>query len=353
MSDQIKTDDYTTIAIDAMGGDFGPKEIIPALAKVIKGRPDVKFLVFGDETQINEYLSKNRNLNNCVEVQHTEKQILGTDKPSDALRASKGTSMRMAIEAVKQGKAEAVVSAGNTGALMALSKMVLKTAPGIHRPAIASVFPGIKGDTIMLDLGANILVDAENLVQFALLGSIFARAHKKIENPSIGLLNIGSEENKGPDHVRRAAEILSKVDIPGEYKGFVEGDDITKGIVDVIVADGYAGNVALKTAEGAGKLIKSYVKTAFFSNPLAMLGGLFAFYSLKKLKNQMDPRLYNGGVFLGLNGLCIKSHGGADALGFSSAVVMAVRLARQGYIEQVIHDISHLTDQETFISQEA
>lgn len=205
----------------------------------------------------------------------------------------------------------------------------------------------------MLDLGANIIVDAENLVQFALLGSIFARAHKKVEKPTIGLLNIGSEDNKGPEHVRRAAEILTKVDIPGEYTGFVEGDDITKGIVDVIVADGYAGNIALKTAEGAGKLIKHYVKHAFFSNPLAMLGGLFAFYSLKKLKKQMDPRLYNGGVFLGLNGLCIKSHGGADALGFSSAVVMAVRLARQGYIEQVIHDISHLTDQETFISQEA
>lgn len=353
MSDSLNSNEIITIAIDAMGGDFGPKEIIPALGKVIKGRSNIRFLAFGDEAQISEYLNKNSALKKCVEIHHTEKQILGTDKPSDALRASKGTSMRMAIEAVKNKKAAAVVSAGNTGALMALSKMVLKTAPGIHRPAIASVFPGINGDTIMLDLGANIIVDAENLVQFALLGSIFARAHKKVEKPTIGLLNIGSEDNKGPEHVRRAAEILTKVDIPGEYTGFVEGDDITKGIVDVIVADGYAGNIALKTAEGAGKLIKHYVKHAFFSNPLAMLGGLFAFYSLKKLKKQMDPRLYNGGVFLGLNGLCIKSHGGADALGFSSAVVMAVRLARQGYIEQVIHDISHLTDQETFISQEA
>lgn len=353
MSDQAAPNDKVTIAVDAMGGDFGPKEVIPALNKVIKGRPDVFFLIYGDETEINAYLHKFKALESSSTVYHTEKKILGTDKPSEALRASKGTSMRMAIEAVKEGKAAAVVSAGNTGALMALSKMVLKTAPGIHRPAIASVFPGIDGDTIMLDLGANILVDAENLVQFALLGSIFARAHKKVETPTVGLLNIGTEDNKGPDHVRRAAEILEKVDFPGEYKGFVEGDDITKGKVDVIVADGYAGNIALKTAEGAGKLIKGYVKKAFFSNPLAMIGGIFAFYSLKKLKNQMDPRLYNGGVFLGLNGLCIKSHGGADALGFSSAVILAVRLARQGYIDQVIHDISHLTDQETFISQEA
>ncbi len=353
MSDQSVSKEKVTIAVDAMGGDYGPKEIIPALNKVIKGRPDVFFLIYGDEAEINLCLGKFKNLASHAEVCHTDNKILGTDKPSEALRASKGTSMRMAIEAVKEGKAAAIVSAGNTGALMALSKMVLKTAPGIHRPAIASVFPGIDGDTIMLDLGANILVDAENLVQFALLGSIFARAHKKIETPTVGLLNIGTEENKGPDHVRRASEILTKVDFPGAYKGFVEGDDITKGTVDVIVADGYAGNVALKTAEGAGKLIKGYVKKAFFSNPLAMIGGLFAFYSLTKLKKQMDPRLYNGGVFLGLNGLCIKSHGGADALGFSSAVILAVRLARQGYIDQVIHDISHLTDQETFISQEA
>lgn len=261
--------------------------------------------------------------------------------------------MYMAIEAVKLGNADAVVSAGNTGALMAMSKMVLKTAPGIHRPAIASIFPGIQGDTIMLDLGANVLVDAENLVQFALLGSIFAKAQKKIERPTVGLLNIGTEDNKGPDHVRRAAEILARIKFPGEYKGFVEGNDITNGTVDVIVCDGYVGNVALKTAEGVGKLTKYYFKQSFSANPIALLGGFFAYFSLKKLKKCMDPRLYNGGVFLGLNGLCIKSHGGADSVGFSSAVILAVRLARQGYIHQVTRDINHLTDQEDFISQES
>lgn len=338
------------IAVDAMGGDFGPAEIIPALNLIIDGRPDVRFLVFGDKAVIAPYLEKYPNLKSRIDLTHTEKTIKNDDKPSLALRASKGTSMRMAIEAVQSGDAAAVVSAGNTGALMALAKMVLKTVPGIHRPAIASVMPGLKGDSIMLDLGANVLVDGDNLVQFAVLGSIFARAHKKITRPTVGILNVGSEETKGPDHVRKASEILAKVDFPGEYKGFVEGDDITAGVVDVIVADGYAGNIALKTAEGVGKLTKHYFTESFTSNPLAMLGGLFAYFSIRSLKKRMDPRLYNGGVFLGLNGVCIKSHGGADALAFSSAVILAVRLAREGYIDQVVKDIAHLQDQEMFVS---
>ena len=352
MPDQ-NTSNYINIAVDAMGGDFGPAEIIPALKIVLEGRSDVHFLIFGDEKQIKPYLSKYPAVAKNSSVHHTDLMVKNDDKPSLALRSSKGTSMRMAIEAVKQGQAEAVVSAGNTGALMALAKMVLKTVPGIHRPAIASVMPGIKGDSIMLDLGANVLVDGENLVQFAILGSIFARAHKRIEKPTVGLLNVGSEESKGPDHVRKAAEILSCVEFPGEYKGFVEGNDITNGTVDVIVSDGYAGNIALKTAEGVGSLTKHYFTESFASNPFAMLGSLFAYFSLRSLKKRMDPRLYNGGVFLGLNGVCIKSHGGADALAFSQAVVLAVRLAREGYIDLVVRDIAHLTDQATFVSQEA
>ncbi len=341
-----------SIAIDVMGGDFGPKEIIPAVAIAANKRKDVRFLLFGDKNKINQFLCKYKSLSDKVEIYHTDKIIRSDDKPSAALRASKGTSMRMAIEAVKEGKAQAVVSAGNTGALMALAKIVLKTVPGIHRPAIASVMPNINGDVIMLDLGANVLVDAENLVQFALLGSIFARAHKKIDKPRVGLLNIGSEDIKGPDHVRAAAEILSRIDFPGRYKGFVEGNDINNGDIDVIVCDGYAGNIALKTIEGAGRLIKHYCKESFTSSPLAMIGAFFSYFPLKALGRRMDPRLYNGGVFLGLNGLCIKSHGGADALGFSTAVIMAVNLSRQGYIDQVVRDISHLTDQESFISED-
>ncbi|MGH1403326.1 MAG: phosphate acyltransferase PlsX [Alphaproteobacteria bacterium] len=353
MSPESNSQNMVWIAVDAMGGDFGPKEIIPALNMVLQGRPDVMFLIFGDEKQMTPYLDKYKALRSRSEICHTDQTVKNDDKPSAILRNSKGTSMRMAIESVKDGRASAVVSAGNTGALMAMAKIVLKTVPGIHRPAIASVMPGIEGDTIMLDLGANILVDSENLAQFAVLGSIFAKAHKKLERPpTVGLLNVGSEEMKGPDHVRGAAEILSCVDFPGEYKGFVEGDDITKGVVDVIVADGYAGNIALKTAEGVGKLMKHYFRRSFSANPLAMLGAVFAYFPLKSLKRRMDPRLYNGGVFLGLNGVCIKSHGGADALGFSSAVIMAVRLARQGYIEQVAKDIAYLTDQETVLSAE-
>ncbi len=349
------------IAIDAMGGDFGPKEIIPALNMVLKGRPDIHFLIFGNKQKIHPYLSKYTNLKSRSTLFHTDKIIKDDEKPSASLRASKGSSMRMAIESVKNGEADAVVSAGNTGALMAMAKIVLKTVPGIHRPAIASILPSINGSTIMLDLGANVLVDAENLVQFAILGSIFYRANKKhkdaehdnkLDYPTVGLLNIGSEETKGPDHVRAAAEILSRVDFPGKYTGFVEGNDITNGSVDVIVSDGYAGNIALKTAEGVGKLTKHYFKKSLRSSPLAMIGSLFAYFALKNLSKHMDPRLYNGGVFLGLNGVCIKSHGGADSLGFSSAVILAVRLVREGYIEQVAHDISHLTDQETFLAQE-
>lgn len=351
LSDQ-NSENKVVIAVDAMGGDFGPKEIIPALDVVLKGRADVFFLIYGDESVINPYLNKHKSVKKNAEIYHTDKMVMNDDKPSAALRASKGSSMRLAIEAVKDGRAQAVVSAGNTGALMAMAKMVLKTVAGIHRPAIASVMPGIKGDTIMLDLGANVLVDAENLVQFALLGSIFARAHKKIEVPSVGLLNIGSEETKGPDHVRLAGEMLSRVDFPGEYVGFVEGNNITDGSVDVIVSDGYAGNIALKTAEGVGKMVKHFVTESFSSNPLAMVGAFFAYFSLRSLKKRMDPRLYNGGVFLGLNGLCIKSHGGADALGFSSAVMLAVRLSREGYIDQVVRDVNNLNDQEGVMNAE-
>ncbi len=347
-----KSPEMVRISIDVMGGDFGAKEIIPALDLVVKKNSDITFLLFGDKNQINQYLCKYKSLQKCTEIHHTDKSIKSDEKPSDALRSSKGTSMRMAIEAVKNGEAEAVVSAGNTGALMALSKIILKTAQGIHRPALASIMPNVNGDVIVLDLGANILVDAENLVQFALLGSIFARAHKGVERPSVGLLNIGSEDIKGPDHVRAAAQILSRINFSGTYKGFVEGNDITNGDVDVIVCDGYAGNIALKSIEGAGKLVKHYCKKSFTASPLAMISALFAYYPLKNLSRSMDHRLYNGGVFLGLNGLCVKSHGGADSLGFSTAVIMAVNLSRQGYIDQLVRDITHLTDQETFLSQD-
>ena len=241
----------TTIALDAMGGDYALDAVLPGAERVLKQTRDVHFLLFGDKDQIAAKISDYPLLNTASTIIHADKTIGAEDKPSLALRNSAGTSMRMAIEAVHKKEADAVVSSGNTGALMALAKLVLKSLPDINRPAIASVFPAKNGSTIMLDLGANLIVDAETLAQFAVLGVVFAKA-KNIASPSVGLLNVGTEKTKGPEHIRNAATILANVDIPGRYHGFVEGNDIVKGTVDVVVSDGYAGNIALKTAEGTG-----------------------------------------------------------------------------------------------------
>ncbi len=340
-----------TIALDGMGGDHGVSVAIPGAAMVHADRPDLRFLIFGDQAAIQPVLDKFPSLKRVSEIIHTDKEIGMDDKPSAALRASKGTSMRMAIEAVEQGRAQAVVSAGNTGALMAMAKLVLKPIHGIHRPALASIFPSLTGQTIMLDLGANVLVDAETLAQFAVLGCVFAKVHSGLAMPTVGLLNVGSEKTKGPEHVRAAAAILANVEIPGRYYGFVEGNDITKGTVDVVVSDGYAGNIALKAAEGVGKLTGQLFKEAISSDPLSMLGGALAYFALKRFKSKVDPRLYNGGVFLGLSGLCIKSHGGTDALGFSSAMRLAIEMAEQNYVQKATAEINHLISQDSFLSQ--
>lgn len=333
-----------------MGGDHGAESSIPGIALIHTEFPSIRFLVYGDENRIYPILNKHKSLKAVTQVIHTDKTIKSDDKPSAALRASKDTSMRLAIEAVEKGDAAAVVSSGNTGALMALAKIVLRTLPGIHRPAIASVFPSLKDGTIMLDLGANVLVDAENLAQFAVMGAVFARAHKNIAQPSVGLLNVGSEEMKGPDHVRGAGAILSQVDFPGKYIGFVEGNDITSGKVDVVVSDGYAGNIALKAVEGVGRLTGTYLKQTVMSDPLAMVGGALAYFALRRFRAKLDPRNYNGGVFLGLNGVCVKSHGGSDAVGFATAVRLAAELSRHGYIKNVSDEINHLMGQESFLA---
>ncbi len=347
-----------TIAVDAMGGDFGVDTTVAGCAQALSQASrvandvaggGVRFMVFGGEALINKTLAKHPKLAGVSTVHHTDKYIKSADKPSAALRNSKGTSMRMAIEAVKGGDAHAVVSAGNTGALMALSKMILKSLENVHRPAIASVFPTQKTPTIMLDLGANVLVDAQNLVQFAILGTAFARVYLDIQMPRVGLLNVGSESIKGPDHVRGAADILSQIDLPADYIGFVEGTDITNGAVDVVVADGYAGNIALKTAEGVGRLTRHLLKDSLSGDPLSMVGALLAKFGFDRFKKRVDPRRYNGGVFLGLNGLCVKSHGGADALAFSSALNLAIMLAQKGYVQSVASDITHLMSQDALM----
>ncbi|MGQ0526642.1 MAG: phosphate acyltransferase PlsX [Alphaproteobacteria bacterium] len=341
-----------TIALDAMGGDNAPVSVVSGANLVHREDAGVQFTIFGDENKIHAALSRHASLKNVTKVVPAERAIRDDEKPSAALRASKGTSMRAAIESVERGEAQAIVSGGNTGALMALAKTTLRMLPGIHRPAIASLFPALTGNpTVMLDLGANVIVDAETLAQFAVLGAVFAKAHRNNGGtPSVGLLNVGIEETKGPDHVRSAAAILSNVVFPGRYHGFVEGDQLLMGVVDVIVCDGYAGNIALKTAEGAGRFTVSHFKRAIKSDALAVAGGMLAQFALKRFKKEVDPRLYNGGVFLGLNGLCVKSHGGSDAVGFASAIRLAVKLARHGYIAKVAEDINSLMSQDSFLA---
>lgn len=339
-----------TIAIDAMGGDFGPSVTVPAAARALKRMPNTKILFFGDEKAIMPFLNEHEELKKHSQVFHTDVTISSTDKPSVALRNGKGSSMRLAIEAVKDGVADGVVSAGNTGALMAMSKMILKALPGINRPAIASVMPTKNGTTVVLDLGANLSCDAEVLTQFAILGSVYARVVQGIPKPSVGLLNVGTEEMKGHEEIRTAASILSSVPFPGKYAGFIEGNDITQGTVDVVVTDGFTGNVALKTAEGVGKLSKELLTQAFKSSPLALLGYLLARGAINRMKNKIDPKKYNGGMFLGVNGICVKSHGNSDVIATENAVIVAYDLVRNGFNKRVADEIELLMSQEKFIS---
>ncbi|MEZ5648239.1 MAG: phosphate acyltransferase PlsX [Alphaproteobacteria bacterium] len=324
-----------TIALDAMGGDQAPDMVVGGLALARERFPAAHFMVIGNEARIVPLIHKYQLSDRTVTVRHAEQAIPSDMKPSQAVRQSKQSSMRLAIEAVQAGEAGAVVSAGNTGALMAISKIVLRTAPGIDRPAMASFFPSRHGENVMLDLGANIECDAENLVQFALMGKLFAQIVLGLSNPRVGLLNVGSEEMKGHDEVRGAAEILRNNDVGLEFHGFIEGDDIAAGTVDVIVTDGFSGNIALKTAEGTAKLYTHFLRESFKSSLFARLGYILASRALNKLRVRVDPRRYNGAVLLGLNGIVVKSHGSADALGFATAIGVAIDMAQHGFVQQV------------------
>lgn len=337
------------IAIDAMGGDFGPSVTVKAASMALENSPDARFIFFGKEKEIQKELSRYSNLKSVSQIHHTDDVISNEEKPSIALRTGKNSSMRLAINAVKEGRAQGIVSAGNTGALMATAKLVFKCLPGIQRPAIASVLPTTRDEVVMLDLGANLVCDPEILVQFAVLGSVYARAVKGISEPSVGILNVGSEEMKGPEEVRKAYSILSNIKFPGQFSGFVEGNDIAHGRVDVVVTDGFTGNVALKVAEGVGELTSHFLKDAFRSSFMSKLGALLASGALKRLKARVDPRFYNGGMFLGLNGICVKSHGGMDDYGFSRAIIVAANLIENGYNDKVAHEIEQVMSQETFV----
>ncbi|HEX4507257.1 MAG TPA: phosphate acyltransferase PlsX [Alphaproteobacteria bacterium] len=331
-----------TVALDAMGGDHAP-EMVVAGADLARARyPNVKYILFGDQARIEPLLGQFKALQPLVTIRHTDEAIANDAKPSAALRSGRNSSMRLAIDAVASGEAGCVVSAGNTGALMAMAKLVLKTLPGIHRPAIASFIPTAIGESVMLDLGANIECDADNLVQFAIMGAIFARTVLGIPEPTIGLLNVGAEQLKGNDVVKEAAEALRSQPVPGRFHGFIEGNDIPGGAVDVVVTDGFTGNIALKLAEGMGKLYSGFLQQSFRSSIMATLGYLMARSAFAKLRERVDPRRYNGGMFLGLSGVCVKSHGGIDAFGFSNAIGVAVDMVVQGFNERISEELERL-----------
>jgi glycerol-3-phosphate acyltransferase PlsX len=328
-----------TLALDAMGGDHGPEVVIPGAAISLVRHPAQSFLLFGDEARIAPVLANHPALAAKSRIVHTPLVVAMDDKPSQAMRRGKGSSMWLALEAVRNGEAHVAVSAGNTGALMALSKLILRPMAGIERPAIAALWPTVKSECIVLDVGANIGATARQLADFALMGSAMARALFHVERPTVGLLNVGVEEIKGADEVKEANALLKELDLPLDYRGFVEGDEIGQGRVDVVVVEGFAGNIALKTAEGTAKQIGQYLKDAMTRTWVSQLGALLARGGFKVLKEKMDPRRVNGGTFLGLNGIAVKSHGGIDALGFASAVDLGYEMAGSGLLERLTGDL--------------
>ncbi|MBZ6377070.1 phosphate acyltransferase [Pacificimonas flava] len=334
------------LAIDVMGGDEGAPVTMKAAELARKRYPELKFLLFGDETVIGEHLSGLPKLAERSSVVHTDVEVKGTDRPSQVLRTARRSSMGLAVQAVKAGEAQAAVSAGNTGALMAMAKLGLKTMPGIDRPALAALLPTMGTDSVMLDLGANSECDDENLIQFALMGAAFARIVLGVDEPKVAILNIGEEELKGTDEHKEAAEAL-KIASPGlamEYTGFVEGDKIGRGDVDVIVSDGFSGNVALKTAEGTARLVVELLRRAFRSNLFSIIGFFMSRRVLKQLRSHLDPNAHNGAVFLGLNGLVVKSHGGANIEGFANAIGVARDLITDDIAHRIREDLARFEE---------
>lgn len=324
-----------TLALDAMGGDDAPQMVIKG-ANIARERfPHVQFLMFGNKNTIEPLVNKYNGLSAVSEIIDTGEHVVTNEQTvSTALRNGKKTSMWKAIEAVKLGKADSVVSAGNTGVLMAMSKLLLRPLKGVHRPAICSFFPTRVGESVMLDLGANIECNADHLVQFGIMGEIFARTVLGLPNPSVGVLNVGSEDHKGKEYLKDAATKL-KEGGKVNFFGFIEGDDIAKGTTDVVVTDGFTGNIALKTAEGVGALYGKFLSQTIRHSVFAKIGYMFSRSAFKKLRSRLDPRRYNGAVFLGLNGISIKSHGGTDALGFATAMGVAVNLTDHHFLEEL------------------
>ena len=338
--------EYLTIALDVMGGDHGPDVVLPAALRALSKRNNLHLLLVGDQEMIKKGLDAIGGAGNArLHVLHASQQVDMDELPSHALRFKKDSSMRIAINTVKEGRAQACVSAGNTGALMATARYVLKTLPGIDRPAICTSLPSMTGHTWMLDLGANIDSSPEHLFQFGLMGSVLARAVDGNKNPSVGLLNIGEEEIKGNEIVKEAASLLSASSL--NYIGFVEGDDVYSGKVDVVACDGFIGNIALKSSEGIAKMISHFIKREFNKNIFTKLAGLVALPVLKAFRKEIDPRRYNGASLLGLRGSVIKSHGGADVLAFANAIEVAAVVVEQNVPELISSQLqAMLTERE-------
>ncbi len=332
-----------TISLDAMGGDAGPDMVIPGAAIALRRRPELRFLLHGDEARLKALLEPHPQLAAAARIVHSDVVVRMDDKPSQALRAGRWkSSMWKAIESVKTGEATVCVSAGNTGALMAMAKFCLRTMAGIERPAIAAIWPTLTGETIVLDVGATIGADAQQLVDFSVMGAAMARAVLHVDRPTVGLLNVGVEEVKGNEEVKMAGRLLKEADIPElSYAGFVEGDDIGRGKVHVVVTEGFAGNIALKTAEGTARQFAQYLREGMNRSWLNKIGFAIARSAFDRLKEKMDPRKVNGGVFLGLNGVIIKSHGGADPEGFASAIALAYDMAAADLTNRIVEGLAH------------
>jgi phosphate acyltransferase len=330
------------LALDGMGGDHAPDVVVNGADIARERYPDTAYLLFGDPEKLKPLVDKRKGLAQAVEIVPAAETVSADDKPSFALRRRRQSSMWLACQAAADGRADTVVSAGNTGALLAISMFAMRMLGGANRPALASFLPTARGETVMLDLGANLECDADNLAEFAVMGSVFAQVLLGIDAPRVGLLNVGSEELKGHEELRQAAAWLRRPGGPVNFHGFVEGNDIGSGVVDVVVTDGFTGNVALKSIEGTAKLYTGFVRDAFRTSTFAKIGYLFASGALVKMRKRVDPRRYNGGVFLGLDGVCVKSHGGTDDLGFAYAIGVARDMVHYEYKSKLVEGLATL-----------
>lgn len=339
-----------SISVDAMGADSGPAIAVDGIEVILKRKAgtQARFLLHGDEAILKPLVdAKPEHVRSRIEIRHSDTEVRMTDKPSEAVRRSRGSSMWNALVSVKDGEAAAVVSAGNTGALMAISKVVLRMKKGVHRPAIAASWPTTRGHTVVLDVGANVECGPSQLVEFAIMGEAYHRAVHGSTEPTVGLLNVGQEELKGNDVVRAADRLIRDARLKLNYHGFVEGDDISLGRTDVVVTDGFSGNIALKTAEGTAKLVAAWMREAFTSSLSAKLGAmLLSISGLKQLRTRLDPRSINGGVLLGLNGMVVKSHGGTDGEGFATALGIGIDLAPSGFLSEIEGNLRRLAEAE-------